>query len=199
MHARRSIRLARSDFRVRAKVVIQPGGVVPRLRTRASVLPHSPVHPVPPPLTRPPVGLPSLVGPVAAPRTRLSLRLLPPGSPACLALPVSPSSQELPEPNVSQEQPEPPVSQELPESPARPALPESPVYSGPAARVPGPRSAARVAAPKAPPKWSRVHVPCQSRHRHRGQMPTQTLPYRFRFCGRSPHLWGRGAAGYRCL
>ena len=84
-----------------AKVGIQPGGVVRRLHIRAPVLPHSPVHPVPPPRTRPPLGLPSLVGPVAATRTRLSLRLLPPGSPACPALPESPSCPEPPEPPVS--------------------------------------------------------------------------------------------------
>jgi hypothetical protein len=94
-------------WRVRAKVVIQPGGVVPRLRTRAPVLPHSPVHPVPPPCTRPPVGLPSLVGSVAAPCTRLSFRLLPPSSPVCKELPEPPVCQELPEPHVCQELPEP--------------------------------------------------------------------------------------------
>jgi hypothetical protein len=31
-------------------------------------------------------------------------------------------------------------------------------------------------------KWSGVYVPHQSHHR--GEMPTQTLPFRFRFCGR---------------
>ncbi|XP_064865271.1 uncharacterized protein LOC115108639 isoform X1 [Oncorhynchus nerka] len=61
----------------------------------------------------------------------------------------------------------------LPESPVRPVQPESHVHSGP-------RGGERL-------WWSGVHVPCQSRHR--GQTPTQTLPYRFRFCGRSPHLW----------
>ena len=65
---------------------------------------------MPPPSTRPPVGLPSLVGPVAAPRTRLSL---PPGPPVCPELPEPPVCPELPEPPVSQELPEPPVSQEL--------------------------------------------------------------------------------------
>ena len=77
-------------WRVRARVVIQPGGVVPRLCTRAPVLPHSPVLQVPPPNTKPPGGLPSLVGPVAAPRTRLSLCLLPTGVPVCPELLESP-------------------------------------------------------------------------------------------------------------
>ncbi|KAM9423345.1 uncharacterized protein ACWYII_020534 [Salvelinus alpinus] len=85
-------------WRVRAGVVFQPGGVVPRLRTRAPVLPHSPVLQVPRNI-KPPVGLSSLVGPVAAPRTRLSLRLLPTGVPVCPAapeLPVCPAAPELP-------------------------------------------------------------------------------------------------------
>jgi hypothetical protein len=125
-------------WRVQAKVVIQPGGVVPRLRPRAVVLLHSPVHPVPPPVTRPPVGLPSLVGPVAAPRTRLSLRLLHPCPPVCPELPEPPVCPELPEPPVCPELPEPPVCPELPESPISQELPEPPT-----ARQPGAARAAR--------------------------------------------------------
>ena len=86
-------------LRVRARVVVQPGEVVPRLRTRAPVLPHSPVFQAPP-NTKPPESLPSLVVPVAAPRTRLSLSLLPAGAPACPApLPERPACPApLPEP-----------------------------------------------------------------------------------------------------
>ncbi|XP_052314142.1 proline-rich protein 36-like isoform X1 [Oncorhynchus keta] len=65
--------------------------------------------------------------------------------------PPEPSaSQEPPELSVSQAMPEFPFTPELPESPACPPLPESPVHSGPVARVPSPRSAARVAAHKRP-------------------------------------------------
>ncbi|XP_064882131.1 uncharacterized protein LOC135574620 [Oncorhynchus nerka] len=102
-------------WRVRARVVVQPGEVVPRLHTRAPVLPHSPVLQAPP-NTKPPEGLPSLVVPVAAPRTRLSLCLLPAGGPVCPApLPQSPAC---PAP--------------LPQSPACPApLPQSPACPAP--------------------------------------------------------------------
>ncbi|XP_052312969.1 uncharacterized protein LOC118390079 isoform X1 [Oncorhynchus keta] len=112
-------------WRVRARVVVQPGEVVPRLRTRAPVLPHSPVFQAPP-NTKPPEGLPSLVVPVAAPRTRLSLCLLPAGAPACPApLPERPAC-----PAPLPERPACPAP--LPERPACPApLPERPACPAP--------------------------------------------------------------------
>ncbi|XP_052379828.1 uncharacterized protein LOC127931382 [Oncorhynchus keta] len=122
-------------WRVRARVVVQPGEVVPRLRTRAPVLPHSPVFQAPP-NTKPPEGLPSLVVPVAAPRTRLSLSLLPAGAPACPApLPERPTCPApLPErPACPAPLPEPPACPApLPEPPACPApLPERPACPAP--------------------------------------------------------------------
>ena len=72
----------------RARVRIQPGRMVPALLSRFPVRLHGPVYPVPPPRTSPLV---------AAPRTRLSLRLIPTGAPACPALPEPSSCPELPE------------------------------------------------------------------------------------------------------
>uniref|UniRef100_A0A8K9UVX3 Pyrin domain-containing protein n=1 Tax=Oncorhynchus mykiss TaxID=8022 RepID=A0A8K9UVX3_ONCMY len=173
---------------------IQPDKVRQARCSRAPVRLHGPIYSVPPPHTRPLV---------AAPRTRLSLCLLPTGAPACPALPEPSSCPALPESPACPALQESPACPALPESPACPALPESPACpalpESPNARVPSLRSAARFAVLKRPRrrakrrtrtmvKWG--HVPRQSRHR--GQIPTQTLPYRFRFCGRSPHLWGGG-------
>ncbi|XP_064821061.1 protein enabled homolog [Oncorhynchus masou masou] len=82
----------------RATGSMQPGRVGQARCSRALVRLHGPVYPSPPPRTSPPV---------AAPRTRLSLRLIPTGAPACPVLP------------------EPSSSPALLESPACPALPES--------------------------------------------------------------------------
>uniref|UniRef100_A0A8K9UXU6 Uncharacterized protein n=1 Tax=Oncorhynchus mykiss TaxID=8022 RepID=A0A8K9UXU6_ONCMY len=97
---------------------IQPGQVGQARSTRPPVRLHGPVYPVPPPRTSPPV---------AASRTRLSLRLLPTVAPACPALPDPSSCPALPESPVCPELPESPVCPELPESPVCPELPESPV------------------------------------------------------------------------
>ncbi|KAM9415028.1 uncharacterized protein ACWYII_024108 isoform 1-T3 [Salvelinus alpinus] len=88
----------------RATGTIQPGKVGGARCSRARVLLHGPVYPVPPPCTSPPV---------AAPRTRLSLRVLSPAvssSPAqpvprprtrlsLLLLPTEPSCHDQPEPS----------------------------------------------------------------------------------------------------
>lgn len=66
----------------RARVSIQPGWVVPALRSRPPVRLHGPVYPVPAPCIKPPVCLPSLVSPVPAPRAR---------PPVCLSTPSAPS------------------------------------------------------------------------------------------------------------
>uniref|UniRef100_A0A8C7HKJ1 Uncharacterized protein n=1 Tax=Oncorhynchus kisutch TaxID=8019 RepID=A0A8C7HKJ1_ONCKI len=97
---------------------IQPGKVGQARCSRAPVCLHGPICPVPPPRTSPPV---------AAPRTRLSLCLLPTGAPDCPALTEPSSSPALPESPVCPELPESPVCPELPESPVCPELPESPV------------------------------------------------------------------------
>jgi hypothetical protein len=118
---------------------IQPGKVGQARCSRAPVRLHGPVYPVPPPRTSPPV---------AAPCTRLSLCLLPTGTPACPALPepssrlssavraflppvqrclsLPPARPALPESPARPELMESIVRPALPESPARPALQESP-------------------------------------------------------------------------
>nr|XP_046204220.1 pistil-specific extensin-like protein [Oncorhynchus gorbuscha] len=96
-----------------ARVKIQPGRMVPALLSRSPVRLHGPVHPVPPPRTRPPV---------AASRTRLSLRLIPTGATAFSAL-LEPSSSPAP--------PDSPICPELLESPAFPELLESPACPEP--------------------------------------------------------------------
>ena len=85
---------------------IQPGKVAQAQCSRDPVRLQEPVYLVPPPRTSPPV---------ATPRTRLSLSLLPTGAPACPALPGPSSCPALPESSVCPEPPEPPVSQEPPE------------------------------------------------------------------------------------
>uniref|UniRef100_A0A8L0DPT6 Uncharacterized protein n=1 Tax=Oncorhynchus mykiss TaxID=8022 RepID=A0A8L0DPT6_ONCMY len=101
---------------------IQPGKVGQARCSRAPVHLHGPVYPVPPPRTSPPV---------AAPRTRLSLRLLPTGAPTCPALPEPSSCPAPPESPVCPEPPESPVCPEPPESPVCPEPPESPVCPEP--------------------------------------------------------------------
>ncbi|KAM9519349.1 uncharacterized protein ACWYII_045447 [Salvelinus alpinus] len=73
----------------RATGTIQPGKVGQARCSRARVLLHGPVYPVPPPSTSPPV---------AAPRTRLSLRVLSPAAPTCPALSELSSSPAQPVP-----------------------------------------------------------------------------------------------------
>ena len=97
----------------RARVGIESGKLGQAWCSRAPVRLHGPVYPVPPPRTS---------TPVAAPCTRLSLRLIPTEllRPALPELP--PLSPEAPEP-LSPEAPEP--LSPSPESPACPAPPES--------------------------------------------------------------------------
>uniref|UniRef100_A0A8C7PLB9 P2X purinoreceptor 7 intracellular domain-containing protein n=1 Tax=Oncorhynchus mykiss TaxID=8022 RepID=A0A8C7PLB9_ONCMY len=99
--------------------------------------------------------LPRTSPPVAAPRTRLSLRLLPTGAPVCPELPESPVCPELPESPVSQELPEPPVSQELPEPPVSQELPEPPV-SQELPELSGPTLSGQTTSPDVP-DWCVCH------------------------------------------
>ncbi|KAM9411161.1 uncharacterized protein ACWYII_025976 [Salvelinus alpinus] len=122
----------------RATGTIQPGRVGQARCSRARVLLHGPVYPVPPPSTSPPV---------AAPRTRLSLRVLSPAAPTCPALSELSSSpaQPVPIPRtrlslrlLPTELPVCPERSELAVCPAAPELPvcptphELPVWTEPA-------------------------------------------------------------------
>ncbi|XP_064858638.1 proline-rich protein 36-like [Oncorhynchus nerka] len=122
----------------RARVKIQPGRLVPALLSRSPVRLHGPVHPVPPPHTSPPV---------AAPRTRLPVRVLgpvPPMPAPRIRPTVRPACPALPEPSSSPAQPEspacpalselPPLMPETPET----LIPEAPVLLSPALPEPSP-------------------------------------------------------------
>ncbi|XP_064812192.1 uncharacterized protein LOC135527632 [Oncorhynchus masou masou] len=145
--------------------------------------------PVPPPCTSPPV---------AAPRTRLSLRFIPtellrPALPEYPARPALPEYSALPEYPARPALPECPAQ---PESPARPARRESPACLGPISRVPSPRSAARVAVFRMPRRrtmrWRKTVLTSRARAATADRRPPRPSPLGFRFCGRSPHLWGGG-------
>ena len=61
---------------------IQPGRIVPALRSSSPMHLRGPVYPVPAPRTRPEVHVTSPVPPVPAPRIRPPVRLLSPELPA---------------------------------------------------------------------------------------------------------------------
>uniref|UniRef100_A0A8C8I3F1 Ig-like domain-containing protein n=1 Tax=Oncorhynchus tshawytscha TaxID=74940 RepID=A0A8C8I3F1_ONCTS len=106
----------------RARVGIEPGKVGQARCSRAPVHLHGPVYPVPPPRTSPLV---------AAPRTRLCLRLIPTGAPACPEPPEPPACPAPLEPPACPAPPEPSFSPEPLESPACPGPLESPACPGP--------------------------------------------------------------------